>query len=72
MRALAAFPRSPVQGSVGATIRIYIEKYQAAAGADPALLDLPTAAALANLVKIALELSQIERITGRSAPTVIT
>lgn len=56
---------------MGATVRVYIEKYQAAGG-DAALLDLPTSAALKDLVTIALDLAQIERITGRSAPTVIT
>lgn len=59
-------------GSVGATVRVYIEKYQTAEGADPSALDLPTAAALKDLVAIALELGQIERILERAAPTVIT
>lgn len=61
-----------VQGSVGATVRVYIEKYQTAEGADPAALDQPTASALKELVTIALDLGQIERILERSAPTVIT
>lgn len=61
-----------LQGSVGATVRVYIEKYQTAEGADAAALDQPTAAALKELVTIALDLGQIERILERAAPTVIT
>ena len=57
-------------GSVGATIRIYMEEY---ASADhPEALAMETADALAPLVHLALELSQIREITGREAPTVIT
>jgi phosphoglucomutase len=55
-------------GSMGATIRVYIEAYQA----DAAKLDMPTAAALADLVAVALDLAQVARYTGRHAPTVIT
>jgi len=55
-------------GSVGATVRLYLEKYEVAADK----LDQPTAAAMADLVAIALELSQLEAFTGRSEPTVIT
>lgn len=44
------------------------EKYEA----DVAAQDQPTAAALAPLVAIALKLAEIERFTGRTAPTVIT
>jgi phosphoglucomutase len=55
-------------GSVGATIRVYIEKYEP----DAARHDLPTAAALAELSTIALALSSIGELTGRTAPTVIT
>lgn len=61
-------------GSVGATIRVYIERYAAAPapGGDASVLDQPTAAALADLVGIALRISNIAEITGRTAPTVIT
>eukprot|EP01121_Diplochlamys_sp_Union-15-3_P016894 TRINITY_DN5840_c0_g2_i1.p1 TRINITY_DN5840_c0_g2~~TRINITY_DN5840_c0_g2_i1.p1 ORF type:complete len:135 (+),score=16.86 TRINITY_DN5840_c0_g2_i1:51-407(+) len=55
-------------GSVGATIRIYLEKYES----DPSKLDLNTSDALASLIKLALDLSQIEAFTGRKGPTVIT
>ncbi len=55
-------------GTSGATIRLYIEARETAADR----LDLPVAQALANLVQAALEVSQMEERTGRSAPTVIT
>lgn len=55
-------------GSVGATIRMYIEKYEKPDGD----LDQETAAALEKLVNIGLEVSDIEKFTGRNAPTVIT
>jgi phosphoglucomutase len=58
-------------GSVGATVRVYIERYTPP-GAGAAALDLATADALKDLVAVALELSQMERLTGRAAPTVIT
>jgi len=57
-----------LQGSVGATIRVYIEKYEA----DASKLDMKTADALADLVAIALETADIEKYTGRKEPTVIT
>jgi len=55
-------------GSVGATIRLYIEQYEA----DPTKIFKPSAEALAPLVEVALKLSKIEEFTGRSEPTVIT
>jgi phosphoglucomutase len=55
-------------GSVGATIRLYIEQYEA----DPAKTFKPSAEALAPLVEVALKLSKMEEFTGRSEPTVIT
>jgi phosphoglucomutase len=57
-----------VQGSVGATIRVYIEKYEP----DGAKHDVPTATALKDLVAIALDTAQIQQLTGRKEPTVIT
>lgn len=53
-------------GSVGATIRLYVEKY------DNENFNMETAEALETLVKIALDISQIEKFTGRKNPTVIT
>ena len=55
-------------GSSGATVRLYIDRYTA----DAAQYAETSAAALAPLVAVALEVSQLERHTGRSAPTVIT
>jgi phosphoglucomutase len=55
-------------GSVGATIRMYIEQYEA----DSSKTFKPSAEALAPLVEIALKLSNMEGFTGRSEPTVIT
>jgi len=55
-------------GTVGATIRIYIERYES----DPAKLALDTQQALKPLVTASLELGEIAQRTGRSAPSVIT
>eukprot|EP00047_Mylnosiga_fluctuans_P004979 m.237663 g.237663 ORF g.237663 m.237663 type:complete len:553 (-) comp13177_c0_seq1:39-1697(-) len=55
-------------GSSGATIRVYIDSYIN----DPSLYATDAQVALKPLVNIALELSQIEKFTGRTAPTVIT
>ena len=52
-------------GSSGATIRIYLEKYSA----DPTL---KVEEALSQIAKKALEICQIQQITGRTSPTVIT
>jgi phosphoglucomutase len=58
-------------GSSGATIRVYVEQYVPPdAGADA--LGKDAAEALAPLVKVALGLADIEKLTGRAAPTVIT
>jgi len=55
-------------GSVGATIRIYFEKYEP----DLEKHDLNTQDALQSLIQIALNLSKIQEHTGRTHPTVIT
>lgn len=55
-------------GSVGATIRVYIEKFEE----DTTKHSLPTAEALKELAAIALYISSIEKLTGRKEPTVIT
>lgn len=55
-------------GTQGATVRIYLESYEA----DINKQHLPSEEALSELVAIALEVSQIEAITGRKAPDVIT
>jgi len=55
-------------GSVGATIRVYLEQYVN----DAKNLEQDPQVALAPLIKIALDISQMESLTGRKAPTVIT
>eukprot|EP00793_Prasinoderma_coloniale_P006718 PRCOL_00001548-RA len=55
-------------GSVGATIRLYIEQYVS----DSSKHTQETADALKTLVTIALGLSDMEANTGRKEPTVIT
>ena len=55
-------------GSVGATIRVYFDKYES----DPAKLNLDTAVALKDLIATALSWARIKEFTGRSEPTVIT
>jgi len=53
-------------GSVGATIRVYVERY------EQKELSMETAAAIAPLIKIALSISKMQELTGRDKPTVIT
>ncbi|MCC0013811.1 MAG: alpha-D-glucose phosphate-specific phosphoglucomutase [Hoeflea sp.] len=55
-------------GTSGATLRIYMERYEP----DPARHDQDTQAALAPLIVAAQELAEISSRTGRDAPTVIT
>jgi len=56
-------------GSVGATIRLYLERYIPNRSAD---LLIPVHEALRPIVESALSFSQIESFTGRKKPTVIT
>jgi phosphoglucomutase len=55
-------------GTVGATLRVYIEHYEPASGK----LDQETQAALADLIQLSRSLAEIEKRTGRKEPTVIT
>jgi phosphoglucomutase len=55
-------------GTSGATLRVYIERYEPASGR----LDLATADALADLVAAAEALASIRERTGRDKPDVIT
>jgi len=55
-------------GTEGATVRVYLERYEA----DPARHDLDTQDALAPLIAIAEEVSELKRRTGRQEPSVIT
>jgi phosphoglucomutase len=55
-------------GTEGATLRIYLESYEP----DPANHHLDAQVALAEMIEIALELSELKIRTGRDTPTVIT
>ncbi len=55
-------------GTVGATLRVYIEAYEV----DPSRQQLETQAALAELISTAGRLAEIQPRTGRDAPDVIT
>ncbi len=55
-------------GTEGATLRVYIESYQA----DQNKQQLDTQQALADLIELAESLAMIRDLTGRNAPTVIT
>ncbi len=55
-------------GTAGATLRIYVERYEA----DSNRHDIETQAALADLVKLSRSIPDVEGVTGRAAPTVIT
>ena len=55
-------------GTAGATLRVYIERFEP----DAARHAIETQVALADLVALSRSIAEIERRTGRSAPTVIT
>ncbi|MHC2000026.1 alpha-D-glucose phosphate-specific phosphoglucomutase [Methylobacterium sp. CM6241] len=55
-------------GTAGATLRVYIERYES----DPDRLDLAPDAVLAPVVQAARDIADIAGITGRSEPSVIT
>jgi len=55
-------------GTDGATLRIYLEAYEP----DPANHHLDAQEALAEMIQIALQLSELKERTGRDVPTVIT
>lgn len=55
-------------GTVGATLRVYLETYEP----DSSKHDIDTQVALAQLIQLAEELGQIHARTGRKQPTVIT
>lgn len=55
-------------GTEGATLRVYLEKYQA----DPAQFAVDTQVALAGLIEIAANVAEIKLYTGMNNPTVIT
>ncbi|MBF2088535.1 MAG: alpha-D-glucose phosphate-specific phosphoglucomutase [Synechococcales cyanobacterium K44_A2020_017] len=55
-------------GTKGATLRLYLESYEA----DPAKQGLDPQDALGDLIAIAHDIAQIKALTGRDQPTVIT
>lgn len=55
-------------GTVGATLRVYIEAFEP----NPAKQQLETQDALAALIRIAGDIAHIEKFTGRTEPDVIT
>jgi len=55
-------------GSSGATIRLYVERYEV--DHDKHLVD--TLVALKGLIELALSFSELQKFTGRDKPTVIT
>ena len=55
-------------GTVGATLRVYIERYEPPAGD----LGQETQTALADLIALSRSIAEIEARTGRKAPSVVT
>jgi phosphoglucomutase len=55
-------------GTEGATVRLYLERYEA----DPARHNLDTQQALAPLIAIAEQVSGLKARTGREQPSVVT
>lgn len=55
-------------GTSGATLRVYIERFEA----DPARQNQDTGEALAGLITLSRQCARIAHYTGRDAPTVIT
>jgi phosphoglucomutase len=55
-------------GTAGATLRIYIEKYEP----DPKLHNIETQRALSDLIILSRSISDIAKRTGRKEPSVIT
>ncbi len=55
-------------GTSGATLRLYVERYEAYASRH----NIETQAALADLISVADAIAGIKKHTGRDAPTVIT
>jgi phosphoglucomutase len=55
-------------GTVGATLRVYIERYEPAGGN----LAMETPVAIADLIALSRSIARIEHFTGRQEPNVIT
>ena len=67
-RTVHSLARLSGTGTEGATLRVYIERFEP----DPAKQHIDPQTALADLIRIARDLAEIEARTGRSEPTVIT
>lgn len=66
------FRLSGTAGS-GATVRMYLEKYETSANVQAAGNNLPpTREALKELIEVAFQISKVIEITGFASPTVIT
>ena len=55
-------------GTAGATLRVYIERYEPVSGQ----LDMQTGDALGDLIELSRSIAGIEKYTGRKEPSVIT
>ncbi|WP_150463723.1 alpha-D-glucose phosphate-specific phosphoglucomutase [Francisella sp. XLW-1] len=55
-------------GTQGATLRVYLEKYES----NSSKFDTPTQQALATLINVAGDLTNIKSLTGMVKPTVVT
>ena len=55
-------------GTSGATLRVYIERYEP----DASRHDIDTQEALADLIAVADQIAEIKKRTGRDKPSVIT
>lgn len=55
-------------GTSGATVRVYVERYEP----DASRHDIETQTALADLIAVADEISELKQRSGRDQPTVIT
>ncbi len=55
-------------GTDGATLRLYLERFES----DPSRQDLDVQSALAELAAVAVQIAEIERFTGRTQPSIIT
>jgi len=55
-------------GTVGATLRIYLERFEA----DSALHDQEAQVVLKDLIILAEQLCEVKKRTGRTTPNIIT
>ena len=55
-------------GTGGATLRLYLERFES----DPSRQGLDVQTALAELAALAVEIAEVERFTGRNQPSIVT